>query len=293
MKTNIYVFSLFTLFLFLSCEKDIDNENSCFSIEFSDGTVIKGNNILFYDSSTCVLFLKEKVNLNVDTGDSVNPVMEFNLYVNEEKIYGGIIWPVIFNKIPDLPYISCRSYPYFESDFMEIKHYKDSANDYRIIECLEKNNLLKHGITCKIDTVYVNSYSDSSVTCVLTLENLDDINYYVPDPRKMGVSRFNCYTGGLGLSDKTRDVHYSANYSTSQGCNELSLDDLSVLKGNSKISFTYTSSYRTKFDKGTFSVKLRYESMGFFKPVTLNLNQDDGRIWIGQIFVEKENIVFN
>jgi hypothetical protein len=278
--------------VFLSCEKEIDKENTCLSIEFSDGTTIKENDILFYDSSTCILFLKKEVSVPVATGDSVKPVSEFNLYVNERKIYGGNLWPVIFNKIPDLPYISSRTYPDFKSDFLEIKHYKDSANDYRIIECLEKNNLLKHGITCKIDTVYVNSYSDSSVTCVIALENFDDINYYVPDPEKMGVSRFNCFTGGLGLSDKTRDIHYSASCNIFMECNELSLDDLSVLKGNGKISFTYTSSYRTKFDKGTFSGKLRYESMGFFEPVTLNLNQDDGRIWIGQIFVEKENIVF-
>ena len=109
----------------------------------------------------------------------------------------------------------------------------------------------------------------------------------------MGVSRFNCYSGGLGLSDKTRDIHYSANYNTSQECNELSLDDLSVLKGNDKISFTYTSSYWAKFSKGKFSGKLRYESMGFLKPVTLNLSQGDGRIWIGQLFVKKENIIFD
>lgn len=289
------IFGILLIIAVASCEKDIKRDIPGFSIEFSDGTIIRENDILFYDSSTCIIFLKEKLNLIVGTGKSTKTFTKFKVYVDNDEIYGGIIYPnMLFNMAVHSPFISSRTYPEFESDFIEIYHYVDSANDYRIINCLNEKKLLKQGISCTIDSVYVDSYADSSVTCILTIQNHDDINYYIIDHEKMGIMDFSCYTSGLVLINSINSDYHSPtiNYSSS-GCNDLTLDDLSILEGNSKITYTYTSSYYPGFDKGTYFGQLRFQSMGYFRPITLSLDQENGRVWIGQIFVKKDEIVFN
>jgi hypothetical protein len=293
---SFFIFGLLISYVQISCDSEKDTKHNIpgFSIEFSDGTIIKEDDILFYDSSTCILFLKKNLTLIIGPEESPYTYTKFSVFVNEDKIYEGIFYPVIFEAMAPEPYISSKTYPDFNSNILEIKQHKDIANDYRIIESLKKSNLLHHGISLTMDSVKIFSYQDSTLICSFTLRNNDFINYYIPDPVKMGISNFNNYTGGgLRLKNKeTNKYHWSNRDSITSDWDILTMEDLSILESKSKITFTYMSSYSPKIVPGLYQGDLRYNSMNYFLPVTLNLDQENGRVWVGTIFSNIDNIIF-
>jgi len=298
MKTlnNILIYIFIVSFYLISCESDnvTINNDPVFSIKFSDSTVVNEKDIVFYDSSTCILFLKNKLTLTIGPEDPPYSFIEFSVLVDDEIIYQGIIYPdmLFVAPCPIELYISADTYPNFNNDIIQLKYDKNILNDPRIIKSLEKSNLLHHGITCIIDSVKVFSYNDSSVMCSITLRNYDDINYYILDPERMGVSSFNCYTTGLVLSNLTTHNSHTPIHSNSlSDCNILVLDDLSILMGKSEITYTYKSSYYPRIDKGIYKGHLRFSSM-IDRPVTLSLDQENGRVWVGKIFSTLDSIIF-
>jgi hypothetical protein len=294
---SFFIFGLLISYLQISCDSEKETKRNIpgFSIEVSDGKIIRENDILFYDSSTCILFLKENLSLIIGPAESPYNFTKFSVFVNEDKIYEGIFYPNMFEAASPGPFISSKTYPDFNSNILEIKQQKDIANDYRIIESLNYSNLLQHGISLTIDSVKISSYQDSTLLCSFTVKNNDFINYYIPDPVKMGVSNFNNYTGGgLRLKNKeTGDYYYHSNIDNlTSDWAILTMEDLSILESKSKITFTYKSSYYPKIVKGLYKGDLRYNSMNYFLPVTLNLDQENGRVWVGSIFSNIDNIIF-
>lgn len=291
---------LFCFLLLFNCEGEND---SGFSIEISDGTMINEENISFYDSSTCILFLNKKLKINYVIGEPPNvEFSKFSVFVNNDIIYQGIIYPALVAAISPVPfYISSITYPTFESDIISlnyIDHYTNSLdvrNDQRIINSFERSNLLRHGISCTIDSVYVHSYINSSVTCTFTIRNNDNVNYYIPDPSKMGAANFNNYTGGgLWLINKeTNEYHWPQTDNITSDWDNLTMDDLSILEGKSEITFTYTSLFYPKIDRGLYKGNLRFSSMYQIRPVTLPLDQFFGRVWVGYIFSKIDNLIFD
>ena len=259
---NLFVFfniMLIICFILISCESDNNNiiNDPEFSIKFSDGTIINEKDIVFYDSSTCNLFLKNKLQLDYVFGEIPNvDFLEFSVYVDKDAIYQGIVYPAFVAAPSPNPYfIASYSYPNFESDIISLRYMDfytnsiDKRNNPQIIKSLEKTNLLKHGITCSIDSIYISSYIDSSVICVFTIQNHDFISYYIPDPNKMGAGRFSFCIGGLYLKNKKTNEDIYRNYVNSVGWEVLTMDDLSLLESKSENTCTYEFIFNTDIDK--------------------------------------------
>jgi len=271
---------ILSLFL-ISCdpESNTNRIDSEFKVEFSDGTLITEDNLLFYDSSTYLLFLKRDFDFN-------QTMSGFNVLVDNVTIYQGIIYPCALSAPPPSPYYILDCFLY-GNDIIEIGCYGESnnlRNDQRIISALKNSNLLLNGITCRIDSIKVNSLSDcSEVTCTITIKNNDNINYYIIDAKKMGELDFNYYTGGLSFQNIDTKVNSFLRWSISNpDFGDITINDFSILKGGSEVTYTFKSSDYYKMDKGIYKVQFRFcgtkENTSEF-----DLNQKDGRIWVGDV----------
>ena len=271
---------IISLFL-ISCdpESNINRSDSEFKVEFSDSTLITEDNLLFYDSSTYLLFLKRDFDFN-------QSMSGFNVFVDNDTIYQGIIHSCVLSTPPPSPFFITDCFHY-GNDIIEIGCYRESndlRNDQRIISALKNSNLLLNGITCRIDSIKVNSFSDySEVTCTITIKNNDNINYYILDPKKMGELNFNYYTGGLFFQNIDTKANSFLRWSISNpDFGNITINDFSILKGGSEVTYTFKSSDYYKMDKGIYKVQFRFcgtkENTSEF-----DLNQKDGRIWVGDV----------
>ena len=271
---------VFSLFLY-SCESSNDTNlnDSRFKVEFSNSTVITENDLLFYDSSTHFLFLKSDLDFN-------QSIFDFNVLVDNDTIYQGIIHSCVLSTPPPSPFFITDCFHYGK-DIIEIGCYTESndlRNDQRIINALENSNLLRHGLSCNIDSLKVNSFDNySEATCTITIKNNDNINYYILDPKKMGELDFNYYTGGLFFQNIDTKANSFLRWSISNpDFGNITINDFSILTGGSEVTYIFKSSDYYKMDKGIYKVQFRFcgtkENTSEF-----DLNQKDGRIWVGDV----------
>ncbi len=284
----ILTLGLLSVLLFSSCEKEnVLNLNGGFRIEFNDGKTITGKDILFYDRSTHLIYLKSDLQLNQNTTD-------FNVLITEDTIYHGIIFSCALSSMPPSPYFIVDCFQY-GNDILEIGYYGDSndlRNDPRIIDAFENSNLIRNGISCKIDKVEIQSFeSYSQVICTITIQNNDNINYYILDPKKMGILDFNYFTGGLTIQNMDTKLSYPLRWSVQSGTwSNINMDDLSLLKKGSKVTYTFQSSDYYKMEPGKYSARFRFCGTKHCTP-NINLNQKDGRVWVGQMLSDIDDIM--
>ncbi len=280
-------YGLVLTLLLLSCKKEDEHVlNDEFKIEFNDGKTITETDILFYDQSTHLIYLKSDLILNPN-------ITDFNVSVGEDNIYNGIIYSCNLSSMPTSPYsiVDCFLYG---NNILEIGYYggsMDLRNDPRIIEAFENRHILRNGISCQIDKVEINSFEDySQVICTITIKNHDNINYYILDPEKMGDLDFNYFTGGITLQNMETKLAHPLRWSVqSDTWSDITIEDLSILEKGSDMTFTFQSSDYYKMETGNYSARFRFCGVKQYTP-DFNLNQQNGRIWVGQILSNIENI---
>jgi len=282
------------MILSLSCEKKV---STGLIIKFSDGSTITEENIAFYDSSTCILFLRDSFHLEYVLGENPDVTFtRFSVLVNNEVIYQGVVYPdLVAAPAPEPFYIASISYPELHSKILQIRHQPffaetaDVRNDYRIINRLKETGLLYNGLSCRIDTVYLSRDDPSVAICNFTVKNLDLTGYYIPDPAKMGDGHFNYYTGGLALiNTETDDYYFPRHDNPTTDWNYLEMDDLSLIGSASDTSFTIYTPYDTVIPYGTYTCLLRYGILRHFYTFNLPLELDHGRVWVGETEVQRE-----
>lgn len=282
------VIGLFISSFLICCETE-DNESindPDFAIVFSGGTTISEKDLLFYDSSTHILFLKEELKI----GQSESG---FTVLVDNDIIYQGIIYPAVLSMPPPHPiYIS--DYSPYGNDIIHIDCLADSfdfRNDQRIITALEKSKLLHHGISCHINHIKVMTYNDySEVICTITIQNHDSINYYILDPEKMGSLDFNYYTGGLLFVNNETKVHYFLRWSIQNpDWDNLTFKDLSILQCGKDVTYTFESSDYHKLERGVYKATFNFYGTRHNTP-NFELNRKNGRIWVGRVHAAIDNI---
>lgn len=269
---------IFGLYL-ISCESESDTNlnDSEFKVEFSDGTLITENDLLFYDSSTHLLFLKWDFDFN-------QSISGFNVLVDNDTIYQGIIHSCALSSPPPSPFFITDCF-LCGNDIIEIGCYTESndlRNDQRITNALKNSNLLHNGLSCHIDSIKVNSFNNySEVTCTITIKNNDNINYYILDPEKMGELDFNYFTGGLFFQNIDTKVSSGLRWSIpNPDWDNLTINDFSAVTSGSEVTYTFKSSDYYKMDKGIYKARFRFCGTKH-KTSEFDLNQDNGRIWVG------------
>lgn len=286
---------LITVLIMLSCDS---KEDTGFKIVFSDGNQIEEQEVEFYDSSSCIFFLKKNLSLEYSSGSDDSELTEFKLQINEDIVYDGIIWPAMVSMMSPVPiYISCCTYPKFESNVLVIKFVDfntdatDTRNNQDLIDYFDKKHLLHHGLTYSIDSINLSTQNDSSVIIFSTIENHDNINYYIPDPEKMGDEQFSYYTSRVYLKSAESDEYYSPRYENATAdWNNLDMGDLTILGGDSQISFSFEIKYGTQFTAGIYEIDYRFGNLDLCRYDYLEMEQAQGRIWVGEYFLHIDNI---
>jgi hypothetical protein len=283
----ISILGYLTVLLYSSCEKSDElNLKNEFKIGFNNGKTITEEDILFYDRSTHLIYLKKDLALNQNMSD-------FMVSVAGDTIYQGIIYSCNLSSMPPSPYFIVDCFQY-GNNILEIG-YNGASNDLRnapgIFNALENSHLLRNGLSCIIDDVEIQPFENyTKVICTVTIQNNDNFNYYILDPGKMGNLDFNYFTGGVTLQNMTTNLTYPLRWSVESATwSDVDLDDLSLLKKGSKVTYQFQSSDYDKLEPGEYSARFRFCGIKHSTP-NIDLNQNNGRVWVGQILSEISNL---
>ena len=142
---------LFIFFLFIAgCEGSDDNfkpdTDSGFSIVFDNSDIYTSEQIEFYDFSSHLIYLKDSIFFDDPNRGT------FTVFVGDNEIYSGNLFPLYSSFMPAGPVIYCA--PTFYEDYIipiRFNQYTDSdgntnedpRNDQRIIDELKKSNKYK------------------------------------------------------------------------------------------------------------------------------------------------------
>ncbi len=188
-------------------------------------------------------------------------------------------------------YIPSCNYPEFESNVLVIKFvdFNTNANDTRnnldLIDYLGKNQLLRNGLASNIDSIRLSINNDSSVIFFTTIKNCDNINYYLPDPEKIGDERFSYYTSRIYLQNTMSDEFIPPRYENSTAdWNYLDIDDMTILESNSHISYSFEIKYGSLHTSGAYNLDFRFGNLDLCSYDLFEIEQDQGRIWVGEYF---------
>lgn len=289
--TNLFaVIGLLLLIILNSCDSDPNAalNNSELTIEFSDGTILTENKVEFYDSSTHTFFLKSALTQETSKTD-------FKIKVDGDSILGGVLHSCMYSSTPPTPYFISDCF-FSGYDVLKIGYYGTNENvldDSRILNSLMGNNKLRRGLSCQIDSIKViKSAEQTNVVSTITIKNHDNIAYYIPDVNKMGDRYYTDYSGGLSFSNTDTGLTSFVKDSNSGARQRdgIKIEDLSKIGANSEVTYTYTSRNYHAIPTGEYKVSARF--MGIvYTAANFELNQNDGRIWVGEIFSYKDLVI--
>ncbi len=290
-----------------ACDQDYDREISLsdgFYIYVNDKPLITPYDIDYYDHSTHMIYLKQDhpLNTNPENYSSVSGV-QFTVKALNEDIYTGIIRPSYSCSLSAGPTIEIMP-SFHSSDIIAIgmiffcdslgKHCtEDPRNDPRIIEALKKYDQYHEGLHCCINTIKVKSRSGdrAQLEFTFTIYNVDDFNYYILDPDKMGIGVFHYFTNGLFISDKENRITYSyqGEHVQPDPWNSWQTKWLTRLKSGDKITFRLLLDEYDYIPPGTYQASFAYPGLSHVDKEERIRN--NGRIWLGGIRASKEIII--
>lgn len=284
---GIVVFSFFAILLVASCKKE---ENiSGLRIEIGNGTVISGDDVEFYDSSSCILFLKKAISVRYNlTGFPEYRHEIFKVKINGEMIFSGYFFPYDVEAPPPSPiYIGCFGRDSLNSDFIkfEFAHFPfeavDNRNDSRIIHFFERRKQLRKGISCHFESIGPSPIDNAFLTIDFAIKNNDSLPYLIPDLSKMSVDQFQMLTGGFFLDRLDSAVYYYHKIYAHYDTTVMSLDNLTMVGGKEERIFRTSVPYTLPITKGSYRCWVEYGNFRYLDYIHINLNQDQGRVWIG------------
>jgi chlorite dismutase len=107
----------------------------------------------------------------------------------------------------------------------------------------------------------------------------------------MGEKYYTDYTGGLSFSKINNGLSsFIKDSNSDRQRDDIKIDDLTKLKANSDLTYTYKSRNYHEIPAGEYRVRARFMGI-IYTASDFELNQDDGRIWVGQIESYKEGVI--
>lgn len=303
------IFFLLLIFLFVSCQKDEidrhDGDGTQINIYLvKDGQIerdqtqvdlkklvleshpwLKHSEIEFYDWSAHIFYL------NTEKKKAEHAGKYFVLKADNRPLFLGYFFPIFSSMIPKFPSVIAHDDFFYPSDVIGLGGYgflaRDSASLNLSAFKMELGNagLLRNGI--EVDLLELTRENSSTLKYKFKVTNLDNENIYIPDPDKMGAARFHYYTNGVYLQ---------------QGNDRFSPHDFDVLASDKIDNSWYfklasgNSITRTVEQNGyphlpTGEVKASFNFPGMDLKNRGQWKKRDGRIWMGDFWVEKELVV--
>ena len=282
-------------------------------MKMGDGMVVGTSYIDYYVASTHMFFLKG----DLPYLEKDDPGRSFSVFVDDKEIYNGVFHSILSSSMPSGNYIlssphlfpkNILSIVFSSFSYDQTTIISDLRNDPKIIEALKKYNQYHEGMYFEIQSV-TKSKADMTMTdglhnsdttglsgkikwkWIMTgeLYNPDTFDYYHLDPDKMGMALFHYFTNGPSLYSDNLNKSYSLNVASTQPdpWNSWDMKWMSLIKSGErkKISLTYdtfeeipSGSYKAYFSFPGLSMQLKQD----------DIQQADGRIWMGELFVTKD-----
>jgi hypothetical protein len=273
------------ILLLISCEKIFNNSSDDYFFK-SDALEYKYSDCEFYDSSTHIIYLRTTHPQIITEKSSV-----FSVLANGKEIYKGSFWPPYSSSLPFGPYIS--SYTSFYPDFtLRIEQMTfdnqpaDRRNDPRIISALEAHGLLHSGLSAAINSIDI---TGTQLTFKFTVTNADITDLLILDLEKTGPGLFHYFTNGLSIRNVNHEEVFSSQIQpeTPSPWNSWKPEWLSVLQSGASRQFTINYSMSSPLNPGEYTAS--FEFPGLSLGITHDqLFQSNGRIWIGDVSVNKK-----
>jgi len=154
------------------------------------------------------------------------------------------------------------------------------------VEALKKYGQFRYGLQGGITSVRYNSPDD--VVLELELRNEDSLNYYYWDPDKLGMECFHYVTTGLSLWDDEGGYYHHRIQPLSWAYADP--DRMSLLESGSSVTLTLTYDHFDTIPPGDYTAY--FEFPGPHSTETRGeLDLEDGRIWLGDLYLNSEVVV--
>ena len=290
-KHSFPVILILLVTIVTSCNKE---KYGTFSVSVGDKVWITDTDIDFYDFSSQLVYLKHDNLLSIDPEEFLKTYQgPFSVLLGGEEIYNGNFQPGYSSAMYPGAYIPVPGF--YGKDIFSISYLKppdgkmnDPRYDSRIISTLKRINLYHAGLSCTIDDIKVidnDQVADQShIQYTFTIENKDDINYYILDPNLTGNELFHFFTNGMILhtSDYQRFYEYIGPHTTPEPWDSVKPEWLTLLESGKKLSRTLLNETYNYLDQGQYICKFTYPGAGY--QVSRNERElAHGRIWLGEI----------
>lgn len=244
---------------------------------------VKNSDIELYDWSSHTFFLNKPVEKEKYSG------RHFVVVSGDKRLFAGVFFPMYLSSLPQLPAITPEDDYMFPKDVIQFSQFgyrfpdeQIKSDDFK--EALIEAGLLSNGI--KADLTQVKKKGQNSLEYTFEVTNLDTKTLYIPDPEKMGVSRFHYITNGVWFF--SGGTYCYSNLSEHTAFETFSGSWFYKLRPGQKITRTIV--------QGGFSCDLSgtVKCCFSFPGATIKTGEwkkTDGRVWQGNYFVERELVI--
>jgi hypothetical protein len=274
---------------FVRLNKWVPKSAEGFHMNTGNQIVLEQNDIEYYDASSHLIYLKTERPLIKSLSGAL-----IDVYVDNTLIYPLVLYPMITSSYARYGANSV-SWPSLYPDnliFIDYVNYvsnggeTDKRNDSRILDVLKKNGKFHEGLTCDIKSVQVTS--DSKVKLDLTLTNNDIFDYYYLDPVKTGLKLFHYFTTGLILTDSQKNSFMQRAGSIQPvPWNSWDKGWLSLIKTGEKSNISIVYDQFDVIPPGPYHASFQFPGLTF-QIKKSDIQQIDGRIWLGEMTVTKD-----
>ena len=286
MNNTNKIFLLLCFFFLFGCNDDIIDNNSKegFWMKINNKT-IANSEIEYYDFSTHTIYFKNCHSFFDDSDRG-----SFSIFIDDEEIYKGTIHPFNLSSLPTGLYIS----PTFSvkpqytlsiecTKMLNAEKNEDPRNDTRIVNSLKAQGKYHAGLQFKISEI--NFLSDNQVSIDFQLSNPDSFDYLHLDPNKMGLGLFHYYTNGLVFFDNYTIQRYEPKLSVikPEPYDKWEKKWMSVIQSGESKSFTIKYDFSNPVQTGKYWVFFHFPGLSSYQIDRKELNQKEGRIWLGGI----------
>jgi len=209
------------------------------------------------------------------------------LAYNEKPLFLGYFMPLWQSSIPQVPVIIAEDGIFYPSDVIPLGgfHYLQGVNaldeneDFKT--ALKESGFFRKGIEVVLENV--TKKNSTTIEYTYKVANRDTRKIYILDPDKMGASRFYYYTNGVSFYNGST-YYFSENLSSTPSESILPSWYYALYPGQSVTRTVELGGFR---NLPSGKVTCMFSFPGANARAT-DWEKRDGRIWLGDYFVEKE-----
>jgi len=254
------------------------------NLELENVPWLKHADIEFYDWSSHIFYLNNEKERAKYSGKY------FLVKADNEPLFLGYFISPLSSSMLYFPSILAWDNMFLPNDVAKIGgfgnfHKKDMDSNVKFKKSMENAGLLKKGI--EVDLIDLKRKNSTTLKYSFKVTNLDTESIYILDPDKMGSSRFHYYTNGVNIQKDSK--YFWPNDFDSTPSDKINLSWYHKLAPGSSVTRTVSQNGYTNLPTG--EVKASFVFPGASLKKSGEWRKSDGRIWLGEFWVEKELII--